>query len=232
MVTFEDAKTVATEIVNLVNPLSIVVFGSVAREGRGQDLDLFIVVDDGVSSKATVAILQKKLKQYYQKFAIDEFVVNQSVLQEYYNKGSYFVKLIIKEGRSLYMKEAIVQWMKQAEEELNVSLYLLQGKFYKGSCYHAQQAIEKAIKALLLNKGWDLEKIHNVNRLMALCNDYTIHISLSDDDIVFIDSIYKGRYPADIGLLPLGEPDEHDAARATTIATQIVNEMNEYIKQK
>jgi hypothetical protein len=67
---------------------------------------------------------------------------------------------------------------------------------------------------------------------MALCNDYTIHISLSDDDIVFIDSIYKGRYPADIGLLPLGEPDEHDAARATTIATQIVNEMNEYIKQK
>ncbi len=39
---------------------------------------------------------------------------------------------------------------------------------------------------------------------MALCNDYTIHISLSDDDIVFfIDSIDKGRYPPYSGLLPL-----------------------------
>jgi len=38
---------------------------------------------------------------------------------------------------------------------------------------------------------------------MALCNDYTIHISLSDDDIVFIDSIDKRRYPPYSGLLPL-----------------------------
>ena len=123
------------------------------------------------------------------------------------------------------MKNAVQEGLRQAEEELKISLYLLEGGFFKGACYHAQQTIEKSIKANLISKGWDLEKTHNVNRLIALCNECNIHVSLTDDEIVFIDSIYKGRYPADIGLLPLGEPDKKDAIRAIQIALRIVEEM-------
>jgi len=225
MVTFDDAKKIAGEIVNQIQPLSIVVFGSVAREGYGNDLDLFIVIDDSLSRKVAIDTLHKHLKPFYKYFAIDEFVVEQSVLQEHYEKGSPFISTIIKEGRSVYMKNAVQEWLRQAEEELKISLYLLEGGFFKGACYHAQQAIEKSIKANLISKGWDLEKTHNVNRLIALCNEFNIHVSLTDDEIVFIDSIDKGRYPADIGLLPLDEPDKKDAIRATQIASRIVEEM-------
>lgn len=225
MVTFDDAKKIACEIVNQIQPLSIVVFGSVVREGYGNDLDLFIVIEDSLPKKVAINTLHKQLKPFYKYFAIDEFIVQQSVLQEHYEKGSPFINAIIKEGRSIYMKNAVQEWLRQANEELKTSLYLVEGGFFKGVRYHAQQAIEKAIKANLLSKGWDLEKTHNVNRLIALCKEYNVHVSLTDDEVVFIDSIYKGRCPADIGLLPLGEPDKEDAIRATEIAMRIVEEM-------
>ncbi len=62
---------------------SIVVFGSVARAGTGNDLDLFIVIDDSRTKKEAIYRLQRRLKPYYKCFAIDEFIVERSVLQEH-----------------------------------------------------------------------------------------------------------------------------------------------------
>ena len=38
----------------------------------------------------------------------------------------------------------------------------------------------------------------------------------------FIDSIYRGRSPAEAGLLPLGEPNAEDAGRACAIGASLV----------
>ena len=46
LVTYEDAKKAATSIRKAVDPCSIVLFGSVAREGSGNDLDLLILIDE------------------------------------------------------------------------------------------------------------------------------------------------------------------------------------------
>lgn len=46
--------------------------------------------------------------------------------------------------------------------------------------------------------------------------------SFSEHDITFIDSIYRGRYPMKAGLLPQGEPDADDAARAITIVLSVL----------
>ena len=43
------------------------------------------------------------------------------------------------------MKDADREWMLQAQEELDTADYLFQGKYYKGCCYLAQQALEKGI---------------------------------------------------------------------------------------
>ncbi|MBI5308074.1 MAG: HEPN domain-containing protein [Planctomycetes bacterium] len=102
-------------------------------------------------------------------------------------------------------------------------------EYYKGSCYHAQQSIEKSIKACLLAKGWELEKIHNVERLLSIAGDFVIAINVSEDDVVFIDSIYRGRYPAEAGLLPLGEPSGSDAKRALSIADNTYNSTTAFV---
>ena len=120
------------------------------------------------------------------------------------------------------MRNAVKELLKQAEGELAMAKYLLQGGFYKGACYHAQQSVEKSATAKLIEKGWDLERIHSIERLIALGKEYRINYPLDDNDAIFIDAIYRGRYPAEAGLLPLGEPVMEDAAKAVLIAEKML----------
>ncbi len=80
---------------------------------------------------------------------------------------------------------------------------------------------------MLLNRGWELEKTHSIDRLISIGEDYKVKVDISDEEIVFIDSIYRGRYPFDAGLLPLGAPSEEDAQRAVNLAKRIFKDMKE-----
>lgn len=187
MVTLQRAKDVSDLLVETIQPAAIIMFGSVAKDGVGEDLDLLIVIDDQPERVENINLLVHKcLKKFYREFAIDPFVVSKSVVREYYAQGSPFLRLIFKEGRPLYMRGATKDWLKQAEGELNMARYLIQGRFFKGTCYHAQQAIEKAVKAMLLGKGWEMERTHSMARLIAIAAEYRLPIDLPDEDINFI----------------------------------------------
>lgn len=231
MVTIEDAKEVSNVIAEAIQPISILVFGSVAKRGVGEDLDLLVIVDDKSETINDInMLLHKCLKSYYKKFDIEPFVIPLSVFNRYYFKESPFLRLIIKEGRSFYMREAVAEWLKQANDELNMAGYLLEGRFFRGSCFHSQQSIERSIKARLLKEGWELERIHSIGRLIAIGEKYNIKIPLSDEDVVFIDHIYRGRYPAETGLLPLGEPSEAEAQKAFEIAKRLFTEVEKVLR--
>jgi HEPN domain-containing protein/predicted nucleotidyltransferase len=233
MVTLKDAKEVSGTINKAFNTISITVFGSTAREGMGNDLDLLVVIDDkNMPSDNIDLLMQKCLKNFYKRFAIDPFVIPLSTFREHYLKGSPFLSLILKEGRILYMKDAVKEWIRQGDDELKTARYLFDGSFYKSACFHSQQAIEKALKAVLLSKGWELEKTHSIERLAALLEGYKVKIDISDEDMVFIDSIYRGRYPAEVGLLPLGEPTKADAQKAVGIAEQMIKKVKAKLNKK
>ncbi|MDI6786217.1 MAG: HEPN domain-containing protein [bacterium] len=231
MVTLKDAREVSNKIVKEFQPISVVVFGSVAREGKGEDLDLLVVSeDDKRTIKEFNKLLFKNIREYYKRFSIDPFVVSVSKLKECFFKGSLFLRLIQKEGKVLYMKDSIKQWLKQVDEDLKMANYLRKGNFFRGACYYSQQAIEKSLKVGLLQKGWELEKIHSIERLIVVAEEYNLTLKVNEEDIVFIDSIYRGRYPAEEGLLPLGEPVEEDAVRAVNVANEVVMEIKKHIK--
>lgn len=222
MVTLEDARTTAAAIVKTLRPLSIVLFGSVATRGSGTDLDLLIVTDEkgGVGDDN---LLHECLKPFFEKFEIDSFIVPQSLLKEHYAEGSPFLRLIEREGRLLYMRDIVAEWLRQAGEDSKAANYLFEGGYFRSSCFHAQQAIEKAIKACLLKEGWELEKVHSIRRLVSISRSFNLHLKISDDEITFIDGIYRGRYPAEAGLLPLGEPSKEEAERAVGLAKRVLN---------
>lgn len=220
--TIRDARDVADEIVRSFSPVSVVLFGSVAKEGVGGDLDLLVIVDDATRlSGNPELLLYQRLKNFYKRFSIDPFIIPLSLLYQCYHRGSPFLNKVLKEGRVLYMRDAVREWFKNGEDELRMAEYLMQGGYFKGACYHAQQSAEKAVKARLLQKGWELEKTHSIERLVSIAEEYNIAIDISEEDMVFIDSIYRGRYPLETGLLPLGEPLKEDAERAVGIARRI-----------
>lgn len=222
MVKLEDAKEVAQFLAKEVSPVSVIAFGSVATSGKGNDLDLLIIMNEENMHDKVAGCL----REYHHRFAIDYLVTSLSRVNENFRQGSPFLRLIQREGRVLYMKDSIREWIALAKEDLRQAGYLFDGGFFRGACYDAQQAVEKALKAELLKRGWDLEKIHNIRRLFYILKSYHLHIAFDDDDIDFMDSIYRGRYPAEEGLLPLKAPTGQDASRAISIAENIFKQLH------
>jgi HEPN domain-containing protein len=223
MVTGKEARQTIASITSALDTHSVILFGSVAREGVGNDLDLLVLVDGDAASVADAdRAVRKSLKQWYSKFPVDPYIMSLSLFREHYRKGSPFLRLIAKEGRVAYMKDAMEEWTNQAKEELSMAEYLLAGDFFKGACYHAQQSLEKAMKAALFAKGWELEKTHSIARLIAIGDEFRIGFPLSEDDVLFLDGIYRGRYPVDVGLLPLGSPSKDDAQKAVQLARKVL----------
>jgi HEPN domain-containing protein len=213
--TLQDAREVTASIVQAVRPQAVIVFGEVCRSGNGSDLDLLILVEDQATASAR---LDPVLRPFFRRIAIDPFLMASSVFRDHFRTGSPFLRTIIREGRLLYMENAESTWLKEASEELNAARFLAKGRFWKMTCFHCQQAMEKWIKGRLIGKGWELERVHSLARLVSLAADFRIILDLPDNDVTFIDTIYRGRYPGEAGLLPLGEPTEADAHRALAIA--------------
>ena len=219
MVSINDARKIANAIAKYNHPHAILVFGSVARANKGNDLDLLIISKNSKEKKIISAI-----RPFCKKFDIDYFIIQIDDYVRKVREGAPFVKSIRKHGRILYM-DHYENWKMLSIEDLNQAQYLKDGDFHRGACYHAQQSIEKCLKYVLLRKGWDLQKTHNVRRLIAIIEDYGIKIQIDDNDLDFIDSIYIGRYPADIGLLPNGFPDKDDSQKVLDIAYQIFKQL-------
>jgi len=200
----EDARFVARCLAEEAAPVAVIVFGSVARNGRGNDLDLLVVTErDGDDSS-----IRSVLKPLGNRYAIDCFPASVDVLTGAFRRGSPFLALVQKEGR-----------------------LLLQGEFYRGSCYHAQQAAEKAVKAALLKKGWELERIRNLRRLLNIAREHGIAVHCDEEDTDFMDSVHRSRYPLEEGLLPLKTPSHEDARRATAFAEQVLKQLLESREQ-
>lgn len=61
-------------------------------------------------------------------------------------------------------------WLFKAESDLkNARICLHQGEVFDTVCFHAQQAAEKCLKAYLTAREIDFPFIHNLEKLIELC---------------------------------------------------------------
>ena len=61
------------------------------------------------------------------------------------------------------------RWFLQAQADLDVVRTLRAGNHYAAACFHAQQAAEKALKAVLYSQGARVVFGHAVRRLVRQC---------------------------------------------------------------
>jgi len=110
MATLKDAYEVSAVIAREMQPLSIMLFGSLAENGTGADIDLLTIVDDTASNSADdfAPRVDSAIKPFFNRFAIDSFVFPVSRFIDFYRKGSPFLAAIFGKGRCLYMKESFV----------------------------------------------------------------------------------------------------------------------------
>ena len=78
---------------------------------------------------------------------------------------------------------------------------------------------------MILEKGKKPKRIHDIVELFNIVKDIGWDIDISMDDAVFLNSIYRGRYPTEDGLLPHGEPSRKDAGKAISVSKVVVERL-------
>jgi len=108
------------------------------------------------------------------------------------------------------MVKMYVEWLKAANDDLVLLNEIKENKHITHLvAFHSQQAVEKALKALLEYKGKEIPKIH---KIQSLIDRVDFDLNEYDDLIQLLDNLYiDSRYPGDMGLLPYGKPTLEDA---------------------
>lgn len=115
------------------------------------------------------------------------------------------------------------KWLKFCDEDLRAADATLKDNIFSAVCFHSQQAVEKAIKAIVLAKLGKVPRDHSLLRLAEMSDDKEL-FELHKEELRFLDMFYvPTRYPDALpGSLPEGLPNEEDAEKAVVCAKKVV----------
>jgi len=123
------------------------------------------------------------------------------------------------------MNEIVDEWIKKAEGDYVSALREYRARKhpnYDASGFHAQQCIEKYIKAVLQKYNVRFEKIHDLLALKELCNTFFPQLELFEESLAYLNQfavVY--RYP--------GESANKDQAKR---AVKAMKELRTILRKK
>jgi HEPN domain-containing protein len=116
-------------------------------------------------------------------------------------------------------KELVCQWLLKADEDMRASetLASVEPPFPYPACFHAQQAAEKYLKALLTWRQIEFPKTHDIEELLRLIESAHPRVAsaLAESDQLTPYGV-EIRYPGDAP-----QPDLDEAARAIELAHSV-----------
>lgn len=118
-----------------------------------------------------------------------------------------------------------LDWLRQAENDLEWAEHSFQGGFFAQTCFIAQQASEKALKAYCFFKGFDIVRTHSLYQIIkSLGENGILEKHARELDLFYISARYPDAFPA-------GAPFEiittEQAQRAIAAATEIFDILRE-----
>ncbi len=124
------------------------------------------------------------------------------------------------------MKAITREWLARAIDDLAAAEELLDREDLTNIvAFHAQQAVEKALKAVIEELDLGLHRTHSLTRLYEMIRPY--HPVIADVDMMDrLEAVYiEARYPGEMGLLPYGKPSPEDAANFYGFARDVVRQL-------
>lgn len=118
------------------------------------------------------------------------------------------------------------EWLYQAKRDHEVARHLLDAGYFEWSAYAAQQAAEKAVKAVRLLLGTHIDDIkqHDLRRLLGTLPDVAPHLGLAEAGELSGHN-QAARYPGFRGEkdeAPCKTYDKEAAKKAVDLATQVI----------
>ncbi len=116
-----------------------------------------------------------------------------------------------------------------ATADLSTAYRLVFPGLYHNACYHAQQAAEKALKAVLLREISTFPKTHDLSRLID-----AVRSSQSTFPQFTLESAVLNEYAVDVRYEPevLVDVDEDEANAAIGYAKTILDHARQFLEEK
>jgi len=128
------------------------------------------------------------------------------------------------------MKDEVGVWLKYAEENLQSARVLLESELHNPCLQNLQQAVEKALKALLVERTGVVKRTHSIGELKELLSRNGVIIKITDERCDLFDSIYlPSKYPLG-SALPLFEPDAGICQECLATADAVVSQTRRILR--
>ena len=120
------------------------------------------------------------------------------------------------------MKPVTQAWLIKAGEDLDAIRALRGNPQLTGVvAFHAQQCVEKSLKAVAEERAGTVPRVHDLRRLWEVVAEQ-FQEALDIDLLRELTDVYTDcRYPGDVGSMPSGKPTETDAARFEQFADHV-----------
>jgi len=129
------------------------------------------------------------------------------------------------------MKKMTEAWLGAAQDDLSAAnQLLLLPELTNLVAFHAQQCIEKVLKAILEEMDIAIVKTHDIIRLYNMIDGKFV-IQESEKMILLNELYVDSRYPGDLGLLPAGKPSYDEAKSFVDLASQVLLEAKLFLKK-
>ena len=194
MVSREDIQATCDDIVREFEPLQVILFGSYAYGAptENSDVDLLVVMDIPKSEFRNKALEIRQRIPY--RFSLDLLVRSPEEIAYRVSYNDGFLRDITEKGDFLYQSDAYhkrgnrrgmpntvkkekdcvnpltLEWIERAEEDYNSAKWLQQAPDpgHNSICFHAQQCIEKYLKAWLQEMNIPAPRTHDLGELLSL----------------------------------------------------------------
>lgn len=124
------------------------------------------------------------------------------------------------------MNAAASTWVAFAREDLRMAELAYSEGIWNQVCFHAEQCVEKLLKALLADEGLPVPQVHRLPDLLSrLAPASSAQLQAIEVNIRSLDRFYiPTRYPDALpGTLPTGLPGDLEATEALNVARNVAS---------
>jgi uncharacterized protein len=211
-------EEVVERLVTGYDPERIILFGSRADGTADEESDFDLLVVKETDERPLDRRIAAEQLLADRSIPLDLSVFTPAEVWNLYSAGNPLIHEIAEKGKVLYMRDITRAWIEDAREHMESAELLFEKGIYRPACYHSQQCVEKSVKAMIVEKGRKPARTHDILDLLHDARSEGWEPQLTTDDAVLLNSVYRGRYPSEEGLLPRGDPLKADARRAVTAA--------------